>query len=53
MNIPILKTCEDVCICDYHMAHGLEKCIHRKLNVADFQCKHKGKYTLNVLNIML
>lgn len=30
------------------MAHGLPKCIHRKLNVADFQCKHKEKYTLNV-----
>lgn len=23
-------------------------CIHRKLNVGDFRCKHKGKYTLNV-----
>lgn len=23
------------------------KCIHKKLNVADFQCKHQGKYTVN------
>lgn len=30
------------------MAHEYTKCIHRKLNVTDFQFKHKGKYTLNV-----
>lgn len=40
----ILKTLEDVytCIC----AHELAKCIYRKLNVADFQCKHKLKNSL-------
>lgn len=30
------------------MAQELAKCIHRKLNVADFQCNQLGKYTLNV-----
>lgn len=30
------------------MAHELLKCIIRKLNVADFRCKHNGKHTLNV-----
>lgn len=30
------------------MAHELANCIHRNLNVADFNCKHKGIYTLNV-----
>lgn len=29
-------------------AHELAKCIKRKLNDADFQCNHKGNYTLNV-----
>lgn len=24
------------------------KCVYRKLNVANYQCKYKGKYTLNV-----
>lgn len=32
------------------MAHELAKCTYRKLNIVDFQCKRKGKYTLN-LNI--
>lgn len=26
-------------------AHELAKCIHRKLNAADFKCNHMGKYT--------
>lgn len=30
------------------MAHELAKGIHRKLSVADFNCKRKGKYTLNI-----
>lgn len=30
------------------MALELAKCIIRKLNVADFRCKHNGKHTLNV-----
>lgn len=30
------------------MTHELAKYIHRKLNVVDFQRKHKGKCTLNV-----
>lgn len=30
------------------MAHELPKCDNRKLNVADFHCKHKGKYSLSV-----
>lgn len=30
------------------MAHELAKCIHSKLNAADFKCNHMGKYTLNV-----
>ena len=30
------------------MAHELAKGIHTKLNIADFNCKHRGKYTLNV-----
>lgn len=29
------------------MEHELATCIHRKLYVADFQCKHTGKYTMN------
>lgn len=42
----ILKTRGDVYFC----AHGecIAKCIHRKLNVADFQSKHRGKCTLDV-----
>lgn len=43
----ILKTRDDVCICTREWA----KCIHRKMNVADFQCYRYGEYTLNV-NIM-
>lgn len=27
------------------------KCVYNKLNVVDFQCKHKEKYTLNVNKI--
>lgn len=38
-----IQTRDDVYIC----AHA-SICIHRKLNVGDFRCKHKGKYTLNV-----
>lgn len=34
------------------IAHLKAKCIPRNLNVADFQCKQKEKYTLNV-NIRL
>lgn len=30
------------------IVHELAKYIHRKLNVEDFHCKHKGKYRLNV-----
>lgn len=30
------------------MAHELTKYTHRKLTVADFQCKHKVKYALNI-----
>lgn len=30
------------------MAHELAKCNNRKLNVADFHSKHKGKYSLSV-----
>lgn len=30
------------------MAHYIAKYIHKTLNIADFQCTHKGKYTLNV-----
>lgn len=30
------------------MARELAKCNNRKLNVADFHCKHKGKYSLSV-----
>lgn len=30
------------------LAHESAKCIQRRLNVADFQCKHMGKYILNV-----
>lgn len=41
--IKIFKTRDDIYIC----AHS-HKCFHNKLNVADFQCKYKGKYTLNV-----
>lgn len=39
----IFKPRDDVYIC----AHA-PKCFHRKLNVGDFQCKHKLKYTQNV-----
>lgn len=27
------------------MRHDKVKCVYRKLNVADFQCKQNGKYT--------
>lgn len=45
-KINILKTRKDVCICAH--SHELAKFIHRKLFVADFQCKYKWKITLNV-----
>lgn len=28
------------------MRHDKAKCVNRKLNVADFHCKHKEGYTL-------
>lgn len=33
------------------MAHDLAKRIHRKLNIAYFQCRHREKYTLNGISI--
>lgn len=30
------------------MCHKSVPCFRRKLNVTDFQCKHKGGYILNV-----
>lgn len=42
--IIILKTCDDVYICAHDARIDLS--VER---VADFQCKHKGKYTMNVI----
>lgn len=46
INTSILKTRDGVYTC----AHGRDntKCVYRKLNVADLQCRYKGKFTLNI-----
>lgn len=30
------------------MRRDKAKCVYRKLNVADLQCRYKGKFTLNI-----
>lgn len=41
-----MKTLDDAYTCA--LGAWISKVVHGKLNVADFHCKHEGKYSLNV-----